>query len=153
MNRFSLFLSLALLAASSISVAEKFYKWVDENGVTHYGAQAPNDQDASEVNTRTNASSSQDEAIDALNARRQADAQQREKARKSAEEAKRIAENPQAVNEDRCETHRKNIEILQNKPIVRRENPDTGELEVLDMDQREQLISEARKALEMCEQE
>lgn len=153
MSRFSLFLGIALLAITSTSMAEKFYKWVDENGVTHYGAQAPNDSQASEVNTRTNASSSQDDAIDALNARRQADAKAREKASKAAAEAKRVTETPDAVKEERCETHRKNLETLQNKPIVRRENPETGELEVLEPEQREKMIEESRKALEFCEQQ
>ncbi len=157
MSRISLFLSIALLATSSTALAEKFYKWVDENGVTHYGAQAPHDQDASEVNTRTNASSSQGDAIDALNTRRQADAERRAKeqeaAAKAAEEARKLADNPQAVGEERCEGHRKNLETLQIRSVVRRENPQTGELEVLEPEQREALIEESRKALEQCEQQ
>ena len=152
MTRFSLILGITLLAFASSSMAEKFYKWVDENGVTHYGAQPPQDRQASEVNTRTSASSSQEDAIEMLNQRREADAKAREKAQKAAQDAKRAVENPDAVKEERCETHRKNLETLQNRPIVRRENPETGELETLDEGQRQEMIEKSRKALEQCEQ-
>ena len=153
MTRFSLILGIILLAFTSTSMAEKFYKWVDENGVTHYGSQAPGDQPASVINTRTNASSSQDDAIEALNARREAAAKQREKATQAAAEAQQAEENPKAATEERCEGHKKNLEILQNKPIVRRENPETGEMEVLDQEQRETMMEDARKALKLCEQQ
>ncbi len=152
MKRFSLLLGITLLAFTSSAIAEKFYKWVDENGVTHYGAQPPSNQDASVVNTRANASSSQGDAIEALNERREAEAKQREAASKAAEEAKREAQNPDEVAKERCDGHRKNLETLQNKPTVRRENPETGEMEVLDQEQREEMMSEARKALEKCEE-
>lgn len=153
MSRISLILSLALLTLASTSMAEKFYKWVDENGVTHYSAQAPSGQDAREVNTRANASSSQDEAIEALNTRREAAAKQREKAKEAAADAKRAAEKPDEVRQERCDQHRKNLETLQNKPIVRRENPETGEMEVMDQEQREEMMEASRKALEQCEQQ
>ncbi|MZR61374.1 DUF4124 domain-containing protein [Alcanivorax sp. DP30] len=151
MSRFSLFLSLALLALASPGMAEKFYKWVDENGVTHYGTQAPNGTQASEINTRTNASSSQGDAIEALNARRQAEARKREKTEQAATESKRAAENPTEVTKERCEEHKKNLETLQNSPVVRTENPDTGKLEVIDQERREKMIEEAREALELCD--
>ena len=35
MSRISLLISIALLALASTGTADKFYKWVDENGVTH----------------------------------------------------------------------------------------------------------------------
>ena len=35
---------LILLLASSISYGQQYYKWVDENGVTHYGETLPNDK-------------------------------------------------------------------------------------------------------------
>ncbi|MQX54848.1 DUF4124 domain-containing protein [Alcanivorax sediminis] len=152
MKRFSLLLGITLLAFTSSAIAEKFYKWVDENGVTHYGAQPPSNQDASVVNTRANASSSQGDAIEALNERREADAKQKENARKAEAESRKASENPDAASEERCAGHKKNLEILQNKPIVRRENPETGEMEVLDQEQREEMMSEARKALEKCEE-
>ncbi|MGB1466780.1 MAG: DUF4124 domain-containing protein [Alcanivorax nanhaiticus] len=151
MTRFSLILGITLLAFSASSMAEKFYKWVDENGVTHYGAQPPQDQQASEVNTRANASSSQEKEIEALNERRQAAKQLREAQEAKAEEAKRLAERPDEVNQERCDQHRKNLEILTNKPTVRQKNPETGEEEVITQEVREKMMSEARDALEKCD--
>ena len=72
MTKFSLILGAALLAISSLSPAAKFYKWVDDKGVTHYDAQPPQGANATEVNTRANASSDQSEAIEALEAKREA---------------------------------------------------------------------------------
>ncbi len=151
MTRFSLILGITLLAFASSSMAEKFYKWVDENGVTHYGAQPPQDRQASEVNTRANASSSQEKEIEALNERRQAAKQAREAQEAEAEEAKRLAEKPDEVNQERCDQHRKNLEILTNKPTVRQKNPETGEEEVITQEVREKMMSEARDALEKCD--
>lgn len=152
MSRFSLFLSLTLLALSSIAVAEKFYKWVDENGVTHYDARPPQGMSATEVDTRTNASSSQNQEIEALNARREAASEARKANQEKAEEAQRLAEKPDDINQERCEKHKKNLDTLTNKPTVRRKNPDTGEMEVITQDVRDKMIEDAKKALEMCEE-
>ena len=150
MSRISLLLSIALLALASTGTADKFYKWGDENGVTHYGSQAPNDRDASVVNTRANASSDRGEALDALEARRNANQKARKAATQQAEEEQRLETEPDAVAQERCEQHRKNLETLQNKPIVRQENPDTGELEVLGQEEKDKMIEDARQALELC---
>lgn len=150
MNKFSLLLAGTLLTLASVSFADKFYKWVDENGVTHYGANAPTGVSSAEVNTKANASSSQQDALDNLQQKRQAAAEAKKKAEKDAEEAKRIASEPDKVQAERCEEHRKNLETLTNRPTVRRQNPETGELEVIDQEQRNQMLEETRKALESC---
>lgn len=61
----------ALLMASPIQ-AGKFYKWVDDKGVTHYGENPPDTETASVLNVKSGASSDQAQAIDALEARRKA---------------------------------------------------------------------------------
>ena len=43
------------------------------------------------------------------------------------------------------------LDILINKPTVRQENPETGEMEVIDQDKREAILEKTRKALEQCE--
>jgi hypothetical protein len=58
---------------------------------------------------------------------------------------------PDAVQQERCEQYRKNLDILINKPTVRQENPETGEMEVIDQDKREAILEKTRKALEQCE--
>ena len=151
MTKFSLFLGCALLALSSLSPAAKFYKWVDDNGVTHYDAQPPQGGNVTEVNTRANASSDQSEAIDALQAKRSAAQKAKEAAATKAREEKRLETEPDAVAQERCEQHRKNLETLANRPTVRRKNPDTGEMEVLDQEARDKMVEDTRRALEKCE--
>ncbi len=151
MTKFSLFLGGALLALSSLSPAAKFYKWVDDEGVTHYDAQAPQGTNTTEVNTRANASSDQGEAIEALEAKRSAAEKAKETAATQAKEEQRLKTEPDAVAQERCEQHRKNLETLTNKPTVRRKNPDTGEMEVLDQEARDQMVENTRSALEKCE--
>ena len=151
MTKFSLILGAALLAISSLSPAAKFYKWVDDKGVTHYDAQPPQGANATEVNTRANASSDQSEAIEALEAKREAAQKAKEAAAAQAREEKRLETEPDAVAQERCEQHRKNLETLTNKPTVRRKNPETGELEVIDQDVRDKMLADTRSALEKCE--
>ncbi len=151
MTKFSLFLGGALLALSSLSPAAKFYKWVDDKGVTHYDAQAPQGANTTEINTRATASSSQSEAIEALETKRNAAQKAKEAAASQAKEQKRLETEPEAVAQERCEQHRKNLETLTNKPTVRRKNPETGELEVIDQQVRDEMLAETRSDLEKCE--
>lgn len=47
-------LAFAVLAIAVDEVqAARYYKWVDENGVTHYGNRAPDDREAETINVRT----------------------------------------------------------------------------------------------------
>ena len=151
MNKFSLLLGSLLLILASASSAAKFYKWVDDQGVTHYGANPPQGTTSSEVNTRANASSDQDRALESLQEKRDKAEKEREKADQAAEEARREKTEPDAVQQERCEQYRKNLDILINKPTVRQENPETGEMEVIDQDKREAILEKTRKALERCE--
>lgn len=143
-------LMLALLGSAAPAMADKYYKWVDDNGVTHYGTEPP-EAGGSEAVRTYGPSSDQDKALKALQEQREAAARAREQAQQQAREAERAAEEPEAVAEERCEEHRKNLDILENKPIVRVENPQTGEMEVIDQSRREQLIKETRAGVEFCE--
>ncbi|KZY38370.1 hypothetical protein A3730_25605, partial [Alcanivorax sp. HI0044] len=117
----------------------------------HYDAQPPQGVNASEVNTRANASSDQSEAIEALEAKRNAAQKAKEAAATQAKEEQRLKTEPDAVAQERCEQHRKNLETLTNKPTVRRKNPETGEMEVLDQEARDKMVEDTRSALEKCE--
>lgn len=43
--------SLCLLASNSTYAAKSYYKWVDENGVTHYSAHPPGERKSTKVRT------------------------------------------------------------------------------------------------------
>ncbi|EKF74506.1 hypothetical protein A11A3_08795 [Alcanivorax hongdengensis A-11-3] len=153
MKKTTLLLGGVLMVLASSSFAAKFYKWTDENGTTHYDAQPPQDVQTKEVRTYNNASSDQASAIEKLEKQREQAAQERAKAEKQAQEQKRVEDNPDQVAKERCEQHRKNLDILTNKPTVRRKNPDTGEMEVMDQEERQKMIDDTQKALEQCQKD
>lgn len=143
----SLLVAAALLSTNPAAAAGKFYKWVDDNGVTHYSEAPPAERgQAEEVRTWSSASSDQDAALERLEQRRS----EVQKARERAAQEERAQSQPQQVATERCEEHRKNLETLRNKPVVRAQDPDTGELRTLDAEQREAMIADTEAALEQC---
>lgn len=142
-------LALALLSGAAPAMADKYYKWVDDNGVTHYGAAPPEGGESQAVRTY-GPSSDQGKELKALQEQREAAARARRQAEERAREAERMAEQPRAVAKERCEQHRSNLDTLENKPVVRVENPQTGEMEVIDQARRDELIETTRAALKNC---
>ena len=142
-------LALALLGSAAPAMADKYYKWVDDNGVTHYGTAPPEAGDSQSVRTY-GPSSDQGKEIKALQEQREAAARARDQAQQRAHEAERVAEEPEAVAKERCEEHRANLDILENKPVVRVKNPQTGEMEVIDQARRDEMIKTTRAALKDC---
>jgi hypothetical protein len=124
-------------------MAAQVYKWVDAQGVTHFGAQPPQGQQVETVNTvtapakpaATPQSVEQDEAeADQSNIDRKV------KQQVAAQEAER---------KRYCETMRTNLAQLQNNPRVRVE--DNGETRRLTEEERQSRINETRdKIAENC---
>jgi len=141
---------LALALVSGPALAKTFYKWVDSDGVTHYGNEAPQGSNASEVDTHTGVSSSAPGEQKALEQQRK----QRQQEKKAQQEQKKLEQekkdNPEKVSKEFCEQHRKNLETLQNRPIVREKDPKTGEMKVLTQEEKNQMVEETKKALEKC---
>lgn len=142
---------IAGLVLTSPALAERFYRWTDDKGVTHFSQSPPPEGvEAKEVRTRNSASSDQEEAIQDLQQRRQAAAEQRQRAAQQQQEAARETAEPDAVRQERCELHRKNLEELRNRPIIRTEDPATGEVITLDEEARQKAIRDAEEALKLC---
>ncbi len=145
--RIALTMVLALSATLCPTLsAEQYYKWVDDQGVTHYSAEKPEDRDANRVRANNPPSSSQDEALERLKNQRQQTKKEREASQENEEEEKK-SENG---DKEACEKHRKNLQTLKTTTNVRRKNPETGELETMAEDEREAMIEKTKKALERC---
>lgn len=142
--------ALAVLATAPMAHADKFYKWVDEDGVTHYGATPPEDGDTEEVRTYNSASSDQAQSIKRLEQSRQAAEAERARQEREQQEARREKEEPDEVLKERCAQYRENLKTLQDRPIVRTRNPDTGEESVLSAEERQERIDNIKKQLEKC---
>ncbi len=141
-----LLIAAALLITSPYLPAATYYKWVDDQGVTHYDVQPPEGQETQSVRTRRSASSDQADALERLEQDRA------RRARPGAEEATTEADG--AVSEETraaCDQHRRNLAALTEKPLVRRENPETGEMEVLDQEKRAKILEQTRAAVSFCD--
>jgi hypothetical protein len=132
--------SSLLLALSATAMASQVYKWVDAQGVTHFGAQPPQGQQATSINTAApqpkpaepeatttfeNETDPEQEAID-----------RKVKQQVAAQEAER---------KKYCESVRTNLAQLENNPRVRVETD--GEVRRLTEEERQQRIGEAQKAI------
>ncbi len=136
MNKILLLVALALFAVSA-PASDAIYKWVDEEGVTHFSAQPPEDVDYERVSaafgTRAGPSTSEPaESAVPEDADEDADSDEADEPT-SAEE---IAE--------RCEQARENLEILRERERVALQRDDEGEEEELDAERREEVIAETQ---------
>ena len=139
-----------LVVFSSVSVAAKFYRWKDADGITHYTVNPPPEGiQGEEVRTFNTTSSDQPDALRRLEQQREAASERREEARKE----ELAEEKPRDAAKDRCATHRKNLKTLQEESVVSRQDPESGEQTILTKEQREQMLEDTRKALEICEQQ
>ncbi|HEY1029079.1 MAG TPA: DUF4124 domain-containing protein [Pseudomonas sp.] len=130
-----------MLALSTTAMASQIYKWVDEQGITHFGAQPPQGQQATTINTsapppRATASEPPPTVEEQL------DPEQAAIDKKVKEEvAKQEAERKQY-----CETARTNLAQLENNPRLRIEE-EGGEVRRVDENERQKRITDLKKSI------
>lgn len=128
------------LTVSPLTHAGKFYKWVDGNGVTHYGENPPDTETASVVNVKAGASSDQNQAVERLEAQR-----------KAAQQPAKAADDPNAEIERRnkeimannCRIQKQNLSQLQANSRVKETN-EQGEVRYLDAKEIEARVKEVQ---------
>ena len=131
-----------LLTLSTTAMASQVYKWVDDKGVTHFGANPPQGQAATSVNTviaqpkaAAKAATPAPAAVDSGAAEQKViDAKVKQQVAEQTAERKKY-----------CESVRTNLAQLQNNPRLRTEV--NGEQVRLGEDQRQAKIAEAQKAI------
>lgn len=129
-----------MLALSTTAMAGQIYKWVDEQGVTHFGAQPPQGQQATTINpsipaprpTASEPAPSSEEPLDS----EQAAIDEKVKEQVAAEEAER---------KQFCESARTNLAQLENNPRLRIE--EEGEVRRIDENERQQRITDLKKSI------
>ena len=133
-----------LLALSSGVMASQVYKWVDAQGVTHFGAQPPQGQSAEALNTAT--PPPKPIAAELIDAKPADGSEQRDIDRQVK---KQVAEQ-EAERQRYCTTLRTNLAQLQNNPRVRVE--EEGEMRRLNEEERQTRIGETKqKIAETCD--
>lgn len=132
--------SSLLLALSASAMASQVYKWVDAQGVTHFGAQPPQGQQATTINTATAPPKPVEPkaapTFESIADPEQAAIDEKVKQEVAAKEAER---------KKYCESVRTNLAQLENNPRVRFE--EGGEVRRLSEDERQQRIDDAKKSI------
>lgn len=141
--RRSLIASALIVLMSTPVMAAQVYKWVDAQGVTHFGAQPPEGQQATSVNTTIAPAPTAPPAklpqvgVD-------------EEQQAIDEKVKKEVAAKEAERKQYCEKMRTNLAQLENNPRLREEV--NGEARRLGEDERQKRIAEAKKAIaENCQ--
>lgn len=147
-----LVLAAAAMAVSVPAHADKVYKWVDAQGVTHYGEKAPQEAaNATKVKVSDTTSSDVDTELERLEKTRQA-----AKAAKSADGEEPVTAAPppkgqSEANSQACEKHRKNLEALKSgRPV--RVLDEAGKARAIGDEERKAQLELAESELKRCEQ-
>jgi len=132
--------SSLLLVLSATAMASQVYKWVDAQGVTHFGAQPPQGQQATTVNAAAPPPKPVEQqpapTFESISDPEQAAINEKVKQEVAAKEAER---------KKYCESVRTNLAQLENNPRVRVEME--GEVRRLTEEERQQRISEAKQSI------
>ncbi|MVW76613.1 DUF4124 domain-containing protein [Pseudomonas xionganensis] len=134
-----------LLAMSTTAMAGQIYKWVDAQGVTHFGAQPPQGQQATLINTST--PSPRPSLAEETDEQAAPDLETGDDPEQAAidEKTRQEVAAQAAERKQYCETVRTNLSQLQNNPRVRTEVD--GEIRKLSEDERQQRIAELQKSI------
>lgn len=140
----SILLACSVLLSLDLARAADVYKWVDAQGVTHFGAQPPQGVAATRIDLTTARPAEQqplgEQPLPKLDSESPADEQQAIDAKVRQQVAQREARRRQY-----CLEVRTNLAELQNNPRVRVE--ENGQLRRLGEDERQLRIEQAQKAI------
>ena len=132
-------LFVAAMAVSGAQ-AETYYKWVDENNVTHYGERPPADKETEEV--RTSTGHSEPTVYDKP---KRDDEDKDAKAEEPAEEEQ--VQLSKKEKKEYCQRAKSNYETLNARAIVRQRD-EYGNIKELSENERNQAKSRAKKAMD-----
>jgi len=128
------YLLVVLISYAGGSEAQ-IYRWIDENGTTHFSDSPPPGDSAEEVELRDQPSEQAvQEAQEDLARRLQyqrADSEERRETQAAQEQGREEAERQEAERQVQCANARQQLEVLEMQLPVYREN-DAGEREYLD---------------------
>lgn len=129
-----------VLALCGNVMAAQVYKWVDAQGVTHFGAQPPQGQQVETVNTVTAPAKSTTMPAPVVKDETEVDQQSIDR------KVKRQVAEQETERKRYCETMRTNLAQLQNNPRVRVE--EKGETRRITEEERQARIAETRSKID-----
>lgn len=149
--RFSfVFISLLLAVGASPALAG-MYKWVDEQGATHYSQNPPPGGKAQAIKPPPTPADSE-AAVKRLEAQRQEGQKRREASQQDARESQKNTAS-QAIREESCRMARQNLSTLEANSRVAIQDAN-GNMKRLTEEERQAQLAEARKqAEEYCDEQ
>lgn len=142
-----------LLLAAPIADAAQFYKWTDEQGVTHYSADPPPKSagNASEVKVRTKLPSGSAAAAENLQKQRDEEKKSAEKAAKKDGKADKAAAKTPERHAEKCKQLQTSRQTLEDYARVK-ETDANGEVRVLSPEEKEERVDEVQRQIKaFCE--
>lgn len=136
-----IFVTVVLLAlALPAAAAGKYYKWVDQNGVTHYDTTPPKDQQTTEVRASARAAAPAEVSSPVA-------------APDAAAESTAAAAPANKVDPQACENARANLQTLKTNPKISRMDPATNQRVDLNQAEIDAAYSQAEQDIATyCEQ-
>jgi len=140
MKRLStLTLCVFALLIGNPATAAKIFKWVDENGITHFSEHPPKNTASTQIKPKTGHS----EPVNYESAKETKAVSENAAARKAEEELARSLKDP-----TRCAAARKNRETLENFGRVRVKNENDDGFHYLTPDEQQERLRATDKAIE-----
>lgn len=140
------FVFASLLLAIGVSPAlAGMYKWVDEQGITHYSQTPPPSGNAQQIKPPPTPADSE-AAVKRLEAQRQEAQKRHEAGQQDARESQKSAES-QAIREESCRLARQNLNTLEAHSRVAVRDAD-GNMKRLSEEERQTQLSEAKKQVD-----
>lgn len=147
--RCAMFLGLLVTAswlAGPAQAAKDYYKWTDENGVTHYSARKPYNRDAEVVSVATGQSTpvqaAPSEGEDSTAGTGNAGTDGSSGSPSPGQSQEQTLKDP-----ERCKAARSNLEVLRTNAKVRMQS-ENGEIHHLSEEEKEKKVQEFQQAVE-----
>jgi len=137
------------LSFSSNLQAGKVYKWVDENGATHYTEAPPANSESTTIRTQGKDPKNAEQAKAKLFKQRESLTEDIDNRAKAGEEAKLDAKSSE-IKKNNCKTARSNLKILQEHGRIKQKNKE-GEYNLLPEEKRQERVQKAKDRIkEFC---
>ncbi|MDF3867094.1 DUF4124 domain-containing protein [Pseudomonas denitrificans (nom. rej.)] len=143
--RRTIFMGSLLLALAPTVMAAQVYKWVDAQGITHFGAQPPEGTDAATVNTNTAPPKASNFPPPAA-AKPTLPPSTDEKQKAADEKVRQEVAQQEAERIQQCEKLRTDLAQLKNNPRIRVDDGN-GDLRRITEEERQGRIATSEKSL------
>lgn len=143
--RRTIFMGSLLLALAPTVMAAQVYKWVDAQGITHFGAQPPEGTDAAAVNTNTAPPKASNFPPPAA-AKPALPPSTDEKQKAADEKVRQEVAQQEAERVQQCDKLRTDLAQLKNNPRIRVDDGN-GDLRRITEEERQGRIATSEKSL------